>query len=198
MNYYSREKILLAGKNYYSRESIYYSRERYITRGREILAVYGTRGLPYINHVDGWSISTILPDKLMIVCLYHFWDECISDMQRNKNMRPSQHRIKDINKSTRKFISSCHYSKVLCFIILFIVGKLQAGVAKMFLLFFVLFFSQIFGVRQMVDTCQIGVGSSWCFCTRKNQRTGLWYPYSTYPCCVSMEDLHHLTQPKIV
>ena len=48
MNYYSREKILLAGKNYYSGESIYYSRERYITRGRQILAVYGTRGLPYI------------------------------------------------------------------------------------------------------------------------------------------------------
>ena len=69
MNYYSREKILLAGKNYYSGESIYYSRERYITRGREILAVYGTRGLPYGPNVLTDALFCIEPAVTIAILL---------------------------------------------------------------------------------------------------------------------------------
>ena len=83
MNYYSREKILLAEKNYYSRESIYYSRERYITRGREILAVYGTRGLPYIMMffksiflfliIILWLTSKMQRYEGKKICIYDFY-----------------------------------------------------------------------------------------------------------------------------
>ena len=60
--------------NYYSRESIYYSWERYITRGRQTLAVYGTRGLPYFVLSDTsaknklWFVQRI-NDGLMCVLL---------------------------------------------------------------------------------------------------------------------------------